>query len=205
MHNLPAGDWDGGERGIACLPDRVDEFRSGVERALGYAECLGVRRLNCLAGVAPAGADPRLLLETLSGNLGWAADVLGRRGMRLLLEPLNDRDVPGFLVTRSAQAIAILDGVGRDNLFLQYDIYHMQRMEGDLAATLERLLPRIGHLQLADNPGRHEPGSGEIDFRFLLGHLRRIGWRDWIGCEYLPRGDTAAGLAWMREIVDAAA
>ncbi|OIQ82619.1 hydroxypyruvate isomerase [mine drainage metagenome] len=197
LHNLPGGDWDAGERGIACLPDRVDEFRAGVERAIEYAAALGVPQLNCLAGKLPADADAAR--RTLRDNLRWAAQRLAAHGIRLLLEPINGYDIPGFAVQRSAQAIELLDEVADANVYLQYDIYHMQRMEGELAATLERLLERIAHIQLADNPGRHEPGTGEINYPFLFRHLDRIGYAGWIGCEYKPSTTTSAGLGWMRD------
>ncbi len=197
LHNLPAGDWDAGERGIACLPDRVDEFRTGVATALEYARVLGVGQLNCLAGKAPAGVDPALLRATLVANLRHAAAELERAGLKLLVEPINTFDIPGFFVHRTAQALDILDEVGAANAFVQYDIYHAQRMEGELAATLQAHLPRIAHVQLADNPGRHEPGSGEIHYPFLFAHLDRIGYRGWIGCEYKPAAGTEAGLGWL--------
>jgi hydroxypyruvate isomerase len=200
LHNLPAGDWDAGERGIACLPDRVDEFRAGVATAITYAKALGVTQLNCLAGKAPAGADPALLHRTLVANLRFAADALRRADLRLLVEPINTFDIPGFFVNRTAQALAIIDEVGADNLFLQYDLYHAQRMEGELAATLEKHLARIAHVQLADNPGRHEPGSGEINYPFIFAHLDRIGYRGWVGCEYKPATTTEAGLQWRQQL-----
>jgi hydroxypyruvate isomerase len=198
LHNLPAGDWAAGERGIACLPERVAEFREGVARAIEYASALGVEQLNCLAGKAPAGADQALLRATLVANLGYAAAELKRAGLKLLIEPINSFDIPGFYLNRSAQAIELIDEVGVDNLYLQYDIYHMQRMEGELAATLARHLPRIAHIQLADNPGRNEPGTGEINYDFLFAHLDAIGYTGWIGCEYKPAATTAAGLGWLR-------
>ena len=200
LHNLPAGDWDAGERGIACLPDRVEEFRAGVATAITYAKALGVAQLNCLAGKAPAGADPALLQHTLVDNLRFAAAALREAGIKLLLEPINTVDIPGFFVNRTAQALALLDEVGADNLFLQYDLYHAQRMEGELAATLEKHLPRIAHVQLADNPGRHEPGTGEINYPFLFAHLDRIGYRGWVGCEYKPATTTEAGLHWRQQL-----
>ena len=200
LHNLPAGDWDAGERGIACLPDRVDEFRAGVATAIAYAKALGVTQLNCLAGKAPAGADPALLNRTLVANLRFAADALRRADLKLLVEPINTFDIPGFFVNRTAQALAIIDEVGADNLFLQYDLYHAQRMEGELAATLEKHLARIAHVQLADNPGRHEPGSGEINYPFIFAHLDRIGYRGWVGCEYKPATTTEAGLQWRQQL-----
>lgn len=200
LHNLPAGDWDAGERGIACLPDRVDEFRAGVATAITCAKALGVAQLNCLAGKAPAGADPALLHRTLVANLRFAADALRRADLKLLVEPINTFDIPGFFVNRTAQALAIIDEVGADNLFLQYDLYHAQRMEGELAATLEKHLARIAHVQLADNPGRHEPGSGEINYPFIFAHLDRIGYRGWVGCEYKPATTTEAGLQWRQQL-----
>ncbi len=192
LHNLPAGDWAGGERGIACLPDRVAEFRAGVDRAIEYAKALGVSQVNCLAGITPA--DPAAAHRTLVENLRFAADALERAGIGLLLEPVNTRDVPGFFVTRTAQGLAILDEAGSANLKLQYDIYHAQVMEGDLLPTIERNLSRIGHLQVADNPGRHEPGTGEINYPYVFRRLDELGYAGWIGCEYKP----SAGLGWMQ-------
>jgi hydroxypyruvate isomerase len=198
LHNLPAGDWDAGERGIACLPDRVAEFRSGVGQAVEYAAALGVPQLNCLAGRTPAAVDPALVHRTFVDNLRFAAAALKKAGLRLLIEPINTFDIPGFHLHGTQQALDILDEVGSDNAFVQYDIYHMQRMEGELAATLARCLPRIGHVQLADNPGRHEPGTGEIRYDYLFAHLDRIGYRGWVGCEYKPASGTEAGLDWLR-------
>ena len=200
LHNLPAGDWDAGERGIGCLPERSEEFRDGVARGIDYASALGVKQLNCLAGKAPAGADEALLRKTFVANLRHAAGALKKAGIRLLIEPINTFDIPGFYLNRSAQALSLLDEVDSDNLFLQYDIYHAQRMEGELAATLEANLARIGHVQLADNPGRHEPGTGEINYPFLFAHLDRIGYRGHVGCEYKPATTTEAGLGWLKAL-----
>lgn len=197
LHNLPAGDWDGGERGIACHPQRVAEFRDGVGKAIDYAQALGVPQLNCLAGKAPEGVADELLRKTFVDNLRYAAAELRKRQLKLLIEPINSFDIPGFYLNRTAQALSILDEVGADNAFLQYDIYHAQRMEGELAATLQKHLARIAHIQLADNPGRNEPGTGEINYDFLFAHIDRIGYTGWIGCEYKPRADTAAGLGWI--------
>ncbi|MEO7334955.1 MAG: hydroxypyruvate isomerase [Caldimonas sp.] len=204
LHNLPAGDWDAGERGIACLPDRVDEFRAGVQRAIAYATVLGVPQLNCLAGKAPGGVQAEVLRRTFVDNLRFAAAALGKAGLKLLIEPINTYDIPGFYLSGTAQAVSILAEVGADNGFVQYDIYHAQRMEGELAATMEKYLSRIGHIQLADNPGRNEPGTGEINYPFLFAHLDRIGYSGWIGCEYKPadsaKGGTAAGLDWRQRL-----
>lgn len=198
LHNLPAGDWAAGERGIACLPDRVGEFQDGVGRALEYAVATGCRQLNCLAGLAPSPPDAERARETLITNLRFAAAKLKEAGIRLLIEPINTRDVPGFLLSRTQQAIEIIDEVGSDNLFLQYDVYHMQIMEGDLAPTIERHLARIGHIQIADTPGRHEPGTGEIAYPFLFGFIDALRYDGWIGCEYRPLAATATGLDWIR-------
>ncbi len=197
LHNLPAGNWDAGERGIACLPGREDEFRDGVGRGIEYAKALGVPQLNCLAGKVAAGADEAELKNTFVTNLKFAAAELGKAGLKLLIEPVNTLDIPGFYLSRTAQALAILDEVGADNAFVQYDIYHAQRMEGELAATIEKHLARIGHIQLADNPGRNEPGTGEINYPFLFAQLDRIGYRGWVGCEYRPKSDTLGGLGWL--------
>jgi hydroxypyruvate isomerase len=196
LFNLPAGNWAAGERGIACLPERKAEFQDGVGRAVEYAEALGCPRLNCLAGIPTTTRDKAL--DTLVDNLRFAAAVTQRAGIRLLLEPLNTRDTPGFLVTTTAQALQLIDAAGGRNLQLQYDIYHAQVMEGDLARTLELHLPRIGHIQLADNPGRHEPGTGEINFPFLLRRLEELGYAGWIGCEYKPTGATEDSLGWLQ-------
>ncbi len=197
LHNLPAGDWDAGERGIACLPDRVDEFRSGVARAIDYAGALGVGQLNCLAGKVPLGATDEMLRRTFVANLRHAAGELKKAGIKLLIEPINTFDIPGFYLNRSAQALALIDEVGSDNLYLQYDIYHAQRMEGELAATLGKHLARIAHVQLADNPGRNEPGTGEINYPFLFQHLDALGYKGTVGCEYKPASSTEAGLGWL--------
>ena len=202
LHNLPPGDWDGGERGTACLPGRENEFREGVALGIEYAHALGLKQLHCMAGKAPAGVVPALLQQTLVQNLKFAAAALKADGLRLLIEPINAYDIPGYFINRSAQAISILDEVGADNAFLQYDIYHMQRAEGELAATMTRLLPRIGHIQIADNPGRNEPGTGEINYPFLFAHLDRIGYAGHIGCEYKPAAQTEAGLGWARGLLN---
>jgi hydroxypyruvate isomerase len=198
LFNLPAGDWGRAERGIACLPDRIPEFRDGVGQALQYAQVLGCRQLNCLAGIAPPGSVPEELGRTLVSNLKFAAAELQRAGVKLLIEPINTYDIPGFFLTGTHQALELIVATGSDNVYLQYDIYHMQRMEGELAATMKAHLPSIAHVQLADNPGRHEPGTGEINYPFLFGFLDRIGYDGWIGCEYKPAAATADGLGWLK-------
>ena len=196
LHNLPAGDWAKGDRGTACNPQRVDEFRAGVAKGISYAKTLGVPQLNCLAGIPPAGADETLVRRTFVDNLRFAAKALKEAGLKLLVEPINNYDVPGFWLNGTTKAVSVIDEVGADNLYLQYDVYHAQRCEGELAATIARHLPRIAHIQVADNPGRNEPGSGEINYPFLFAHLKRIGYAGWIGAEYIPKGDTAEGLKW---------
>ena len=197
LFNLPAGDWAGGERGIAILPERIDEFREGVDVAIRYAKALGCGQVNCVSGIAPDGADRQVLEDTLVGNLAYAADRLAGEGIRLLLEPINPRDIPGFFVNTSRHGLSIMDRVGSNNLYLQYDIYHMQVVEGDLATSIQKHFDRIAHIQIADNPGRNEPGTGEINYDFLLGLLDRIGYAGWVGAEYRPAAGTEAGLGWM--------
>jgi hydroxypyruvate isomerase len=197
LHNLPAGNWNQGERGIACHPDRTGEFRDGVELAVQYAKALGCPRLNCLAGILPPGVSPAHGRATLVENLRHAAARLAAEGIGLLIEPINSRDVPGFFVDRSRIALDIIAETGCDTLALQYDIYHAQVMEGDLARTIETAIDRIGHIQLADNPGRHEPGTGEINYPFLLGRIDALGYSGWVGCEYQPLGRTDEGLEWL--------
>ena len=196
LHNLPAGDFAGGERGIAIFADRQGEFQEGVGRAIDYAKTLGCTQLNCLAGIAPEGADPEGLRRTFVDNLRFAAGALDAEGIALLIEPINTRDIPGFFLSTTAQALGIMDDVGAANLRLQYDVYHMQIMEGDLAPTVEAHLDRIAHIQIADTPGRHEPGTGEINYPFVFSHLDKIGYAGWIGCEYVPATTTTDGLDW---------
>ncbi len=196
LHNLPAGNWGAGERGVAILPDRIREFRDGVKQAIDYAKALDCRQLNCLAGIAPAGANAADLRDVFVENLSFAANALADHGIRLLIEPINTRDIPGFFLSGTEQAREIIAEVGSDNLFIQYDIYHMQIMEGDLAPTMKKHFDRIAHVQLADNPGRNEPGTGEINFDFLCRSLDDLGYAGWIGCEYKPKTTASEGLDW---------
>jgi hydroxypyruvate isomerase len=196
LHNLPAGDAAKGDRGIACQPARAGEFREGVERAIEYAKAAGCPRLNALAGIRPDGVAGEKAKETLVENLRYAAAKLKAAGLTLLTEPCNTRTIPGFFLNTSRDGIDVIDAVAADNLLLQYDVFHMQIVEGDLAKTVERLLPRIGHIQVADVPDRNEPGTGEINYPWLLAHIDRLGYKGWIGAEYIPKGDTAQGLSW---------
>ncbi|GLO61470.1 hydroxypyruvate isomerase [Vibrio sp. MACH09] len=199
LFNLPAGDWSKGERGIACHPDRVEEFRAGVDKAIEYAKVLKCNQVNCLAGIKPDSVEHDLAHKTLVENLSFAASKLQQAGIKLVMESINTRDIPNFFVSNTKQVLAILDQVNNDNLSYQYDIYHMQIMEGDIARTVETNLSSIGHVQLADNPGRHEPGTGEINYGFLFKHLDSIGYQGWIGCEYVPAAGTEAGLGWLKD------
>ena len=200
LHNLPAGDWAAGERGIACHPRRVQEFRDSVGRAIDYATTLGCPKVNCLAGILPNGVDPEAATATLIDNLRYAAEQLAGSDIGLVLEPVNTRDIPGFFVNRTQPALDIIAAAGAANLKLQYDIYHAQVMEGDLARTIESAFSRIGHIQLADNPGRHEPGTGEINYPFLFRRIDELGYEGWIGCEYKPRTTTTEGLGWLKSV-----
>ncbi|MDZ4165715.1 MAG: hydroxypyruvate isomerase [Smithellaceae bacterium] len=198
LHNLPAGDWAKGERGIACLPGREGEFQAGVGRAIQYAKTLGCRQLNCLVGLTPPGESPEKTRERLIENLRFAAAALEKEGIRFLVEPLNIVDVPGFNLTGTAATLRLFEEIGHRNLWLQYDVYHMQITEGNLIRTMRDNLGRIAHIQIADNPGRNEPGTGEINFTNLFKALDEAGYQGWIGCEYKPLGDTAEGLAWLK-------
>jgi hydroxypyruvate isomerase len=198
LFNLPPGDWDAGERGIACLPDRVAEFRAGVDQALDYAQALGCRQVNCLAGLRPATVTEDEAWQTLVANVGYAADKLAGQGITLCLEAINSRvDMPGFALDTSGKVLALIEQVDADNVRLQYDVYHMQIMEGDLVRSMECLLPWIGHIQFADNPGRHEPGTGEINFSNVFGAIDRMGYDGWVSAEYRPSGKTADSLSWL--------
>jgi len=196
LHNLPAGDWASGERGIACFPDRVTEFESGVDRAIEYATALGCPRLNCLAGIRPAGVEADAARETFVRNLQYAAPRLEAAGIALLIEAINTRDVPGFFLSGTRQALDIMTAVGSKNLFFQLDMYHMHVMGEDLAQTITDHRSSIGHMQLADAPGRHEPGTGTIDYPSLFDLIDRVGYAGWIGCEYNPLTSTRESLKW---------
>ncbi|HEU4846139.1 MAG TPA: TIM barrel protein, partial [Burkholderiaceae bacterium] len=196
LHNLPPGDWAAGDRGMACDPRRIEEFRTGVALALEYAAELGTPRLHCMAGIVPPGLEPSRARDTYLDNLRYAAQQCRPHGIALMIEPINHYDIPGYFLNHSWQACELIAATGCDNVFLQYDIYHMQRMEGELANTIRANLPLIAHMQLADTPGRHEPGTGEINYRFLFQLLDDLGYQGWIGCEYQPLGDTVSGLGW---------
>ncbi len=197
LFNLPAGDWAAGDRGIAADPLRVAEFRQGVDLAVDYALALGASRLNCLAGKRRPGLSESEAGETLADNLAYAADVLAGHNLTLLVEAVNRFDIPDFLLHRIDQVQKILDAVERPNVAIQYDIYHAQREQGELAATLAAHLRHIGHIQIADNPGRHQPGTGEINFPFLFAEMDRLGYDGFVGLEYVPAPDTLSSLGWI--------
>ena len=183
LHNLPAGHWSNGDRGIACNPKRVKEFRDGIPLALEYAKALNVPRLNCLAGILPAEISQHEATQTFLDNLNYAAPLLANAGIKLLIEPINTYDIPGFFLSTSTQAIDILMSVQSNNVYLQYDAYHMHRMGEDIL-EIEDLMPFIDHIQIADHPGRHEPGTGEIPFVEFFELLDDLDYKGWVGCEY---------------------
>jgi hydroxypyruvate isomerase len=204
LFNTPSGDWAAGERGLGSLPDRVDEFRAGIATAIEYAAALACLKVNVLAGLIKPSDDPGQREDTFVENLKYAAPRFADAGVKLLIEPINTRDIPGFFLTTSRQAERILERVGHDNLYIQYDIYHMQVMQGDLVPTYERLKDRIAHIQVADTPGRNEPGTGEINYRFVFASLDRLGYDGYVGCEYKPKAGaegTSQGLGWMKELL----
>ena len=195
--NAPPGDWAGGDRGLAGLPGRVEEARASVATAIDYAAAIGCPRIHVMAGLRDESVDRSVQVDAMVDLLREASDRAKSHGITLMVEPLNRTvDMPGYLLAGSVEGMEVIDRVDRDNVKLQYDVYHMQIVEGDLARTIERLLPRIGHMQIADNPGRHEPGTGEIAYHWLLPHIDALGYDGWIGCEYRPAGDTVAGLGW---------
>ncbi len=197
LHNLPAGNWAAGERGIACLPGREGEFQDGVRVAIDYANALKCPALNCLVGLTPKDKSADEVHQTLTSNLRFAAEALEKEGIRLLVEFLNNLDIPGFHLVRTQDTLNLLAEIGHSNIWLQYDIYHAQKMEGNLTETITSNLERIAHIQLADNPGRHEPGTGEINFPNLFKSIDQAGYNGWIGCEYIPAGVTEDGLDWL--------
>ena len=199
MINLPAGDATRGERGMACLPGREADFRAGVGLCRRYGEALGIAQVNMPAGIPPKDVPRARIEETLIDNMRYAAEGLSKAGIRLLIEPINDRDIPGFFVTRADQALELIDRAGHPNIGLLHDLYHAQVMVGDLLTNLERLMPRIGHIQFADPPGRHEPGTGELNWPVLFAAIDRLGYRGWVSAEYFPTGNTADSLGWMRK------
>jgi hydroxypyruvate isomerase len=204
LFNLPAGDWAAGDRGIAAQPGRSDEFRAGVPKAVEYAHALGVGRLNCLVGKRIAGHSDDAHWRTMVENVRFAATALSAAGLELVVEPINRFDIPGFFVNRLDQALRLIDEVGLANVRVQYDLYHAQREEGELTGNLLKHLARIGHIQIADNPGRNQPGTGEINFPFLFRQLDAGGYAGWVGLEYIPKPTTADSFGWMKTMLSSA-
>ena len=198
LMNAPPGNFDAGDRGFACIPTRTGEFQDSIDTAIRYATALDCRRLHCMARLKPQHAPTEVAEQTFIHNIQFAADQAISHGIDIMVEPINIRDMPNYFLNYSSQATDLIKRIDRQNVKLQYDIYHMQIMEGDLAHTIQSLLPMIGHMQLADTPGRHEPGTGEINYSFLFDHIDRCGYQGWIGCEYRPRTDTASGLNWIK-------
>lgn len=198
LFNVPPGNWASGERGLASLPGRQAEFRDGVERALEYATSLGCGRVHCMAGIPAAGVPWVTAAAVYAANLSWATERALAAGVKIVIEPINQRDMPGFHLQTMAQAAAVVAAIGPDRLGLQFDIYHCQVTEGDITKRIEAHLPIIAHMQLADVPGRHEPGTGEIAWDYVFSRIDALGYAGWIGCEYRPAGETAAGLAWRK-------
>lgn len=196
LFNMPPGDWAAGERGMACLPGRGQEFRDGVKRALDYAGALGCGLVHCMAGIVPPGLAHGTAAALYVANLAWAAEQAAGQSVKIVIEPINHRDMPGYFLNTMAQGAEIVDAFGFDRVGLQFDVYHCQITEGDITKRMESLLPTIAHMQIADVPGRHEPGTGEIGWAYVLDRIDSLGFNGCVGCEYRPIGDTVNGLAW---------
>jgi hydroxypyruvate isomerase len=196
--NTPPGRFDAGERGFAALPGREAEFRDGFERALTTATLLRCRQVHVMSGVVADLADLSAPFDTLAANLAWAAPRAERHGIRLLIEPINRRSMPGYVLSHLSDALAVIRRVDHPNLFLQFDFFHLQIMGGDLVTRFEAALPLIAHVQIAGVPDRHEPDDSELNVPFLLGRIDALGYAGWVGCEYIPRGGTLEGLSWAR-------
>ncbi len=199
LFNLPSGNWAAGDRGIGASPNRIEEFRAGVKTAVSYAKVLRAPRLNCLAGKLVPGFSREEHRKTLVENLRFAADALQEIGVKLIIEAINHYDIPGFFLNRVQEVVDVIAEVGRPNVFVQYDLYHAQREEGNLVPTLREHLAKIDHIQIADNPGRHQPGTGEINYPFLFAELDNLGYGGFVGCEYVPNPDTMHSLDWIKE------
>jgi 2-dehydrotetronate isomerase len=209
LFNAPPGDWEKGERGVACLPGREAEFREGIGKALAYAQALGCPRVHVMAGLVPAGTERESVRPTYVANLRWAAGEAAKQGVQILVEPINTRDIPGFFLNRQDHAHELIAQIGEPNVQVQMDLYHCQIVEGDVAMKIRKYLPtgRVGHFQIAGVPERHEPDIGEMNYPYLFRVIdevaQRCSWDGWIGCEYRPSrgvqpGGTSAGLGWLQ-------
>ena len=196
LFNMPPGDWAAGERGMASLPGRETEFRESVKKALEYAAALNCRQVHCMAGIVPQGLSPTTAAAIYAANLARAAEEAKPAGVRLVIEPINHRDMPGYFLNTQAQGAAFVEAIGFDRLGLQFDVYHVQVTEGDITKRMEQFMPVIAHMQIADVPARNEPGTGEIGWRYVFDRMDQLGYKGWVGCEYRPAGDTVAGLNW---------
>jgi hydroxypyruvate isomerase len=196
LFNMPPGDWNRGERGLASLPGRQGEFHDGVKQALDYAGALGGKLVHCMAGILPPGVPQVTAASLYAANLAWAAEHAMAAGVKLVIEPINHRDMPGYFLNTQAQGAAVVEAIGRDRLGLQFDVYHVQTTEGDITKRMEQHMPLIAHMQIADVPARNEPGTGEIGWAFVFRRMDELGYRGWVGCEYRPAGETLAGLTW---------
>ncbi len=198
LFNMPPGDWATGERGLASLPGRTGAFRDGVKQALDYAAVLDCKLIHCMAGIVPPEVSPVTAASLYAANLAWAGEQALAAGVRLAIEPINHRDMPGYFLNTEAQGAAIVEAIGRDRVGLQFDVYHCQITEGDVTRRMETFMPVIAHMQIADVPARHEPGTGEIGWEFVFRRMDELGYRGWVGCEYRPAGGTVEGLAWRK-------
>ena len=199
LFNLPSGNWAGGERGISALPDRVSEFREGIPKAIEYAKTMKVPALNCLSGKISGSYSFEEHWKTLIQNIVFAADALAGHGLTLMVENVNNKDVGGFYLYTTELALKAIAEANRPNVRLQYDIYHAQRVEGELVNILRNNFDAIGHIQIADNPKRNQPGTGEINYPFIFRELVTLGYEGYIGLEYVPAPDTLGSLHWIRE------
>jgi len=202
LFNAPAGDFNKGERGMAAIPGKQAAFRDSIKLALEYATTLACPRLHIMAGLKPEGVAHDTLTAVYGANLAYAAEECAKAGVKPIIEPINHRDIPGFFLNTTDQAAAIIAAVGSEKLGMQFDLYHCQITEGDVVKRVEKHLPLIAHMQVADTPGRHEPGTGEVNWPFVFKTIDALGFRGWIGCEYRPAGETLAGLSWFAPYKD---
>ena len=202
LFNAPAGDFAKGERGMAAIPGKQAAFRDSIKIALEYAATLACPRLHIMAGLKPEGVAHDTLTAVYGANLAYAAEECAKLGVKPIIEPINHRDIPGFFLNTTDQAAAIIAAIGPEKLGMQFDLYHCQITEGDVVKRVEKHLPLIAHMQVADTPGRHEPGTGEVNWPFVFKTIDALGFRGWIGCEYRPAGETLAGLSWFAPYKD---
>jgi hydroxypyruvate isomerase len=202
LFNAPAGDFGKGERGMAAIPGKQAAFRESIKLALEYAAVLACPRLHIMAGLKPEGVAHDTLTAVYGANLAYAAEECAKVGVKPIIEPINHRDIPGFFLNTTDQAAAIIAAIGPEKLGMQFDLYHCQITEGDVVKRVEKHLPLIAHMQVADTPGRHEPGTGEVNWPFVFKTIDALGFRGWIGCEYRPAGETLAGLSWFAPYKD---